>query len=73
MLEDARRYLLSVGVFGWDDFDKKPSPFFDETQFGRACRSHYFGGLLSTTQRTYPYLNPENGQPFPWVAGGFKR
>ena len=30
MLEDARRYLLSVGVFGWEDFDKKPSPFFDE-------------------------------------------
>jgi hypothetical protein len=29
MLFEARRYLLSVGIFGWTEYEKNPYPFLD--------------------------------------------
>lgn len=33
MLNEARRYLLAVGIFGWEDFEKKSWPFLDNRSF----------------------------------------
>jgi|WetSurMetagenome_2_1015567.scaffolds.fasta_scaffold121941_3 hypothetical protein len=50
MLEEARKYLLAVGVFGWEDFDKKPAPFFDE----RCLEKHVAAIILAAY-----YLQPK--------------
>lgn len=49
MISEARRYLLSVGLFGWEDFDKKSSPFFDK----RSLKEHVAAIVLAAY-----YLQP---------------